>query len=106
MMQTQDHPHYYQHLSSISESMQIKNSFYTLGIYTLTHVYYVHVGVWGELAGHQRSLTHHPSSQGWAFRCPVIVCLFVNLCRYVTMFRTWVGVSFFLLFLVCYAHSV
>ena len=49
---------------------------------------------------HQRSLTHRPSSQGWAFRCPVIVCLFVSLiCRYVAMFGMWVGVSFVLLFL-------
>ena len=31
-----------------------------------------HLDVWGELAGHIRSLTHRPSSQGWAFRCPVI----------------------------------
>ena len=28
-----------------------------------------HLGVWGELASHKRSLTHHPSSQGWASGC-------------------------------------
>ena len=38
-----------------------------------------HLDVWGELAGHQRSLTHRPSSQGWAFRCLVFACLFVCL---------------------------
>ena len=30
----------------------------------------MHVDVWGELASHKRSLTHRPSSQGWASRCP------------------------------------
>ena len=60
--------------------------------------------MWGELASHKRSLTHRPSSQGWAFRCPVIVCLFICLiCRYVTGCG-W-GVSFSLI-LVCYTHSV
>ena len=29
-----------------------------------------HLDVWGELASHKRSLTHCPSSQGWASRCP------------------------------------
>ena len=29
-----------------------------------------HLDVRGELASHKRSLTHHPSSQGWASRCP------------------------------------
>ena len=34
--------------------------------------------MWGELASQKRSLTHHPSSQGWASRCPVLyTCLFV-----------------------------
>ena len=69
----------------------------------------IRVNVWGELGGHKRSLTS-PSSQGWAFRCPVIDCLIVCLfiCRYVVLFKMWVG-SIFLLFLnilVCYAHSV
>ena len=35
----------------------------------------VHVHV-GRVGYHKRSLTHHPSSQGWASRCP-IVCMFV-----------------------------
>ena len=30
--------------------------------------------VWGELASHNRPLSHRPSSQGWASRCPY-VCL-------------------------------
>ena len=25
--------------------------------------------MWGELASHQRPLTHRPSSQGWASKC-------------------------------------
>ena len=42
----------------------------------VTHKLEVHAGimaikhVWGELASHKRSLTHRPSSQGWASRCP------------------------------------
>ena len=31
-----------------------------------------HLDVWGELASHKRSLTHRPSSQGWASRCPLL----------------------------------
>ena len=65
MMQTQDHPHYYQHLSSISESIntkQIKKQFlYIRYIHTYTCIIMYmlgHLDVWGELAGHQRSLTH------------------------------------------------
>ena len=58
-------------------------------LYAVTCIFsvciYVHVR--GELAGNKRSLTHCPSSQGWAFRCPVI---------------DWVGVSSSVL----YAHSV
>ena len=54
------------------------------------------------LASHKRSLTHHPSSQGWASRCPLLyffVCLGYG----------WVGYFTFLFFLfslklVCYAH--
>ena len=37
-----------------------------------------HLDVWGELASHKRSLTHPPSSQGWASRCHLLhtfVCL-------------------------------
>ena len=29
-----------------------------------------HLDVWGKLASHKRSLTHCPSSQDWASRCP------------------------------------
>ena len=36
-----------------------------------------HLGVWGELVNHKSSLTHHPSSQGWAPRCPIC---FVFVC--------------------------
>ena len=37
------------------------------------------VGVWGEFVNHKRSLTHRPSSQGWAPECPIhyVDCLFV-----------------------------
>ena len=31
-----------------------------------------HLDVWGELASHKRSLTHHLISQGWASRCPLL----------------------------------
>ena len=37
------------------------------------------LGVWRELVNHKRSLTHRPSSQGWAPRHPthfVIACLY------------------------------
>ena len=36
-------------------------------------ILHVHVKytVWGELDNHKRSLTHRPSSQGWAFECPI-----------------------------------
>ena len=29
------------------------------------------VRMWGELVNHKRFLTHRPSSQGWAPKCPV-----------------------------------
>ena len=29
------------------------------------------IGVWGELVNHKRSLTHCPSSQDWAPKCPI-----------------------------------
>ena len=61
-----------------------------------------HLDVWGELASHKRSLTHRPSSQGWASRCPVIDCLFVYLfglySRCVSVIRMGVE-GIFLLFL-------
>ena len=37
-----------------------------------------HLGVWGELARHQRSLTHHPSSQRWASGCTSSRVLNIN----------------------------
>ena len=45
--------------------------------------------VWGELASHKRSLTHCPSSQGWASRCPL---LYTFLC----LGHGWVGYLSFL----------
>ena len=43
-----------------------------------------------------RSLTHGPSSQGWAFRSPVIVCLFVCMtCRVFCCLGCGWEVSFF-----------
>ena len=56
-----------------------KTSSYTLLLYV--HVYtctcnYVHVHGYS----HKRSLTHHPSSQGWASRCPLLhVYMFICL---------------------------
>ena len=35
-------------------------------------------GVWGELASHKRSLTHCPSSQGWA-SCVLLQSVYVVL---------------------------
>ena len=48
-----------------------------------------HLDVWGESASDKRSLTHHPSSQGWASRCPsphayTFVCLGYSLVGYFT----------------------
>ena len=42
-----------------------------------------HLDVWGELASHKRSSTHHPSSQGWASRC-------LELCMFVYFLFVWV----------------
>ena len=42
----------------------------TLGVLCLC-VRVGHLGVWGELVNHIRSLTHHPSSQGWVPWCPI-----------------------------------
>ena len=55
--------------------------------------------MWGELASHKRSLTHRPSSQGWASSYYMFVCLGYG----------WVGCFTFFSFLfffklVCYAH--
>ena len=36
-----------------------------------------HLGVWGELASHKDSLTHCPSSLGWAPECPLGSVLYV-----------------------------
>ena len=62
-----------------------------------------HLDVSGELASHKRSLTHRPSSHGWASRCPYIAI-------YVCLSRLGLGellhlsfLSYFLK-LVCYAH--
>ena len=51
---------------------------------------------------HKRSLTHHPSSQGWAPRCPIH---FVFTCLYCLGVVYWVWV-FFLLFLYDYFATV
>ena len=41
-----------------------------------------HLGVWGELASHKRYLTHRPSSQGWASRCPYsYMYMYMYICR-------------------------
>ena len=66
----------------ILDSYFIKAAAATLKVtYTCVDVHMCwlgHLDVWGELASHKRSLTP-PSSQIWAFRCPVIDCLFVYL---------------------------
>ena len=55
-----------------------------------------HLGVWGELASHQRSLTHRPSSQGWASRCLSLSGFYFGL-----MGCIWVaGLSFCLYLLI------
>ena len=51
----------------------------------------------GELASHKRSLTHRPSSQGWASRCPLLY-------MFVSLGNCWVGYLSFLSYfhmLVC-----
>ena len=47
------------------------------------------------LASYKRSLTHHPSSQGWASMCPVFVC----------GLGYWVGFLFLRYLLVCYIYA-
>ena len=46
-----------------------------VGISTMYSIVFMftcmYVGAWGELVNHKRSLTHHPSCQGWASRCPI-----------------------------------
>ena len=71
----------------------------------------------GELAGHKRSLTHCPSSQGWVSRGPmfcVYVCVYVvSICVCGgggggSMLLGWVPFFLFTLpvhyLLVCYIH--
>ena len=64
---------------------------------------WIHLGVWGELASHKDSLTHRPSSQGWASKCPLglffsscvlFVCKHVSFFVFVVMI-VWVGIDFF-----------
>ena len=59
------------------------------------HSLHVLVDVWGELASHKRS--HYPSSQGWAFRSPLL---------YVCLGYGWVGylsfLSVIIKLVVCY----
>ena len=54
-----------------------------------------HLDVWGELASHKRSLTHRPSPQGWASRCPL---LYTFLC----LGHGWVGYLSF----ISYFHTL
>ena len=44
--------------------------------------------MWGELASHKISLTHNPSSQGWASKCHIImfVCLGYGWVGYFTFY--------------------
>ena len=39
-------------------------------VFVCMHVDVCELGTLGWLASHKRSLTHRPSSQGWASRCP------------------------------------
>ena len=55
------------------------------------------LGVWGELACHKRSLTHRPSSQGWASSV-------LLLCVCVSLFGQGEGRFIKILWLVCYTH--
>ena len=51
-------------------------------LYMYAYVSWGLLDVWGELASHKRCLTHCPSSQGWASRCPLLymfVCLLGGL---------------------------
>ena len=54
-------------------------------LYMYVYVSWGLVDVWGELTSHKRSLTHRPSSQGWASRCPLLymfVCLGMGYLSY------------------------
>ena len=59
------------------QSLFLRNELPRMGLepttlHTLDRALYQlrYMDVWGELASHKRSLTHRPSSQGWASRCP------------------------------------
>ena len=59
------------------------------------------VDVGGELASHKRS--HYPSSQGWAFRSPLLY----NICLFVWSMVGWVTLPLFssvIIKLVCYMY--
>ena len=72
-------------------------------LYTCIIFIYVHVHVCTvhNIDNHKRSLTHHPSSQGWAHRCPIRVCVFV-LFRYGVLGLGFLSLR--LIYLVCYTH--
>ena len=83
-------------------------------VYILLHLHHIllrknvlHLGVWGELVNHKRSLTHRPSSQCWAPECPTH---FVFVCLRFTGVACWVWVPSFLcdyisyMYAVCYTH--
>ena len=53
--------------------------------------------VWGELASHNRPLTHRPSSQGWASRC---LLLHVYTCIYVCLSGLLLGMFTFVFFVI------
>ena len=70
-------------------------------LYMYVYVSWGLLDVWGELASRKRSLTHRPSSQGWASRCPL---LHVYTCMFVCLGNGWVGYLSFLSYfhmLVC-----
>ena len=64
-------------------------------LYMYVYVSWGLLEVWGELASHKRSLTHCPSSQGWASRCPLL---------YVCLGNGWVGYLSYFHMLVCLTH--
>jgi len=63
-----------------------------------------YLGVWGELASHKRSLTHHPSSQGWASTC-LVLSVFVGMVLMSVHVYGFMGFTFLLpLFSWCTIH--
>ena len=73
--ETAPHKHYigFRYAHPLTEDALDQMTRFDVYLYLLS-VCLGHLDVWGELAGGKDSLTHHPSSQGWASECPLGLC--------------------------------